>query len=76
MKKCSTHFKFDCVTDFSGSRSEVKQKVEVSGFNLDECKSVYQLMRARLDGKRICAGGVENKDSCEGDSGDSIDFKI
>lgn len=34
-------------------------------------------MGARLtNGKQICAGGEENKDSCEGDSGDSIDFKI
>lgn len=50
-------------------------KLQVSGFNLDECENVYRLMKARLNGKQICAGGEENKDSCEGDSGDSIDFK-
>lgn len=51
-------------------------KLEVNLFDLNECKHVYRLMRAHLTDKHICAGGEENKDSCEGDSGDSIDFKI
>lgn len=28
------------------------------------------------NGSQLCAGGEEGKDSCAGDSGDSIDFRV
>lgn len=58
----------------SASRSDVKQKLDVFGFNLNECKNIYRTTGTTLsDDKQLCAGGEEGKDSCNGDSGDSID---
>lgn len=45
-------------------------KLAVNGFNLTECADVYRNVGAHLTrGKQLCAGGEEDKDSCEGDSG-------
>lgn len=51
------------------SRSNVKKKLEVNGFNLARCNDVYSLAGRSLINKQICAGGLEGKDSCSGDSG-------
>lgn len=66
-------FKFDCFSPvyFSASRSEVKLKVEVNGFNLQECAKIFsrEIGIKLTNDKQLCAGGEDNKDSCEGDSG-------
>lgn len=52
----------------SASRSEVKLKLEISGFNLEQCATIYS-RSATLNPKQMCAGGEEGRDSCSGDSG-------
>jgi secreted trypsin-like serine protease len=47
--------------------SNVKLKVNVDVVPLIMCQSVYR--RENLWTKQLCAGGVEGKDSCNGDSG-------
>lgn len=54
---------------FSASRSDIKLKLEVNGYNLDECSEVYRNHKIRLNSKHLCAGGEEGRDSCSGDSG-------
>lgn len=54
---------------FAASRSDIKKKLEVSGFNLNRCGQVYRLAGITLNPKQLCAGGEEGKDSCNGDSG-------
>lgn len=52
-------------------------KVSVNSFNLSECANIYRMTGINLtNGMQLCAGGEENKDSCEGDSGNLIDFQI
>lgn len=51
------------------SRSEIKLKLEVNGFNLNRCGQVYRAAGITLNPKQLCAGGEEGKDSCNGDSG-------
>lgn len=54
-----------------GRQSDFKLKLEVKGFNLDECSNVYLERNFFKLGKDVlCAGGEEGKDSCSGDSGD------
>lgn len=68
--------KFNCNTYFSASRSDVKLKLEVNGFNLGQCTNVYRRASISLGQNVLCAGGEEGKDSCSGDSGDLIDFQF
>lgn len=51
------------------SRSDIKLKLEVNGFNLNRCGQVYRAAGITLNPKQLCAGGEEGKDSCNGDSG-------
>lgn len=52
--------------------SNVKQKLEMSGFNWDQCNSVYQdITNVPLQSTQLCAGGEMDKDSCTGDSGET-----
>lgn len=58
---------------FTASRSEYKAKLQVYGFNLNECKNIYRRNGVNLtSGKQLCAGGEEGKSTCTGDTGDSI----
>lgn len=48
------------------SRSDVKLKLEIEGFNLNRCNNVYRLAGISLNNGQICAGGEEGKVSiCE-----------
>lgn len=63
------------VFSFAASRSEVKLKLEVNGFNLNRCNNAYRVASITLNSKQMCAGGEEGKDSCSGDSGNFYGFK-
>lgn len=68
------HFKFNCVIYFSAYHA-VKLKVEQKGFNFSQCADIYQPLGVNLtSGMYFCAGGEEDKGSCEGDEGDLINF--
>lgn len=56
------------------SKSDVKLKVEVDGFNFDKCKNLYRVTKIDLIQSQLCAGGKEGEDSCSGDSGDKHFF--
>lgn len=51
--------------------------MEVNGFSLNQCAKIYDRdMGIKLTkDKQLCAGGEDGKDTCNGDSGDLIDFK-
>ncbi|XP_072394640.1 phenoloxidase-activating factor 1-like [Diabrotica undecimpunctata] len=49
--------------------TNVKLKVEVPFRTRDECMTAFRSARLRLRDSQICAGGVDGKDSCKGDSG-------
>lgn len=52
----------------TASRSEVKTLLNVKGFNLEQCSQIYRT--AAINRTQLCAGGVEDIDSCGSDSGD------
>lgn len=54
---------------FLASKSEIKLKVEVDGFNFDRCSELYRVTGLKLIPTQLCAGGKEGEDSCSGDSG-------
>lgn len=72
-QQAQPHNSFEFDNCFSASRSEVKLKLEVNGFNLEQCAGVYRRASISLGTNILCAGGEEGKDSCSGDSGDLID---
>lgn len=77
--KCNLKKKieFDSGIDFSASQSDILLKSKVTGVSLDQCSNLYQRYKINLSDKQLCAGGEDDsKDSCNGDSGDSIDFQI
>lgn len=51
------------------SESKVKLKVQVPVKSKKECAPVYSTRRVSLGNGQLCAGGVQGKDSCRGDSG-------
>ncbi|XP_031619952.1 uncharacterized protein LOC116338681 [Contarinia nasturtii] len=53
----------------NASRSEIKMKLEMKGFNLNRCNNVYKLAGITLADHQLCAGGEQGRDSCSGDSG-------
>lgn len=62
---------------FAASRSDVKLKLEIDGFNFNRCNNVYRTAaQITLNPKQICAGGESGKDSCNGDSGKFIGFSF
>lgn len=65
----ATNSRFNRASYFTASRSEVKLKLEVNGFNLNQCSNVYRRASITLGTNVLCAGGEEGKDSCSGDSG-------
>lgn len=67
---------FWIIFQFSASRSDVKLKLDVNGFNFDQCSNIYEKSSIKLSNKQLCAGGEEGKGTCNGDSGDLIDFWI
>lgn len=55
----------------NGTSSDVKLKLEILGFNWNQCNSVYQRKASvSLISNQLCAGGDRDKDSCSGDSGE------
>lgn len=54
---------------FTASRSDVKLKVEVDGFDFDRCSERYTITGLQLIPTQLCAGGKQGEDSCQGDSG-------
>ncbi|XP_031632048.1 serine protease easter-like isoform X2 [Contarinia nasturtii] len=52
-----------------GSKSDVKLKVEVDGFNWNRCNKLYRITGISLIQSQLCAGGKAGEDSCQGDSG-------
>lgn len=61
---------------FPGTQSDVLLKVQIHGFNWEQCLNIYQRAATNLSNKQLCAGGEEEKGTCGGDSGDLIDFCI
>lgn len=53
----------------SGRQSDVKMKLEMNGFNLNQCDDIYRRIQLTLSKNQLCAGGEAGKDSCNGDSG-------
>uniref|UniRef100_A0A1Y1L107 CLIP domain-containing serine protease n=1 Tax=Photinus pyralis TaxID=7054 RepID=A0A1Y1L107_PHOPY len=51
------------------SESKVKLKLQVPVRSMDECGPVYSTKNVKLSKGQLCAGGIEGKDSCRGDSG-------
>lgn len=47
----------------------MKKKLEVNGYNLNQCDEIYRRLNIRLDSTQLCAGGERGRDSCNGDSG-------
>lgn len=66
----------DFANYFSASRSAVKLKLDVNGFNLERCSNVYRSVSIELSNTTLCAGGEDSADSCSGDSGDSGELKF
>ncbi|KAK5647654.1 hypothetical protein RI129_002546 [Pyrocoelia pectoralis] len=51
------------------SESKTKLKLQVPVKSMDDCAPVYNSRNVNLGVGQLCAGGVEGKDSCRGDSG-------
>ena len=66
---CTKHFYFP------GASSSVLLEVELPVMRQDQCAEVYSRSSAsyrrpiRITSSQMCAGGVNSKDSCDGDSG-------
>ena len=52
-----------------GAASSKLMKVETPFIPIDECKKRFPFFRRLDNDTLICAGGLEGKDSCNGDSG-------
>ncbi|KAF5289867.1 hypothetical protein FQR65_LT02001 [Abscondita terminalis] len=53
----------------TASESKVKLKLQVPVRSSRECSPVYLTKQVSLGKGQLCAGGVQGKDSCRGDSG-------
>ena len=51
-------------------------KVELKGAACDQCSSLYRSHRMALTQNQICAGGEQDKDSCQGRLMEKINFQI
>lgn len=56
-------------TEYDSSGSTVKLSVELPVKSHEECTQIYNRTMILLGERQVCAGGTQNKDSCEGDSG-------
>ncbi|KAB0800599.1 hypothetical protein PPYR_06339 [Photinus pyralis] len=56
-------------TSETGTDSSVKMKVTLPVQSNRDCENVYGGTRVSLSKLQVCAGGVNGKDSCRGDSG-------
>ncbi|CAG9860336.1 unnamed protein product [Phyllotreta striolata] len=56
----------------TGRGSEVLKKAEIKKVDNLTCKNRYSGLRATITEKQICALGMNNQDSCKGDSGGPI----
>ena len=52
-----------------GAATSKLMKVETPFIPIDECKKKYRPFRRINNETLLCAGGLEGKDSCSGDSG-------
>lgn len=55
--------------NFLGESADVLQKVSLPITDRNTCLKAYNPLKVTLSKHQICAGGVDNKDSCGGDSG-------
>lgn len=55
----------------NGKKNEVKMEVVVPFVPTNDCKIVHDT----VNDYQICAGGVEGKDSCDGDSGGPLMYE-
>lgn len=55
----------------SGRQSDVKMKLEMNGYNLNQCDNIYKRIQLTLSKNQLCAGGDAGRDSCNGDSGNN-----
>lgn len=53
----------------TGFLSRRKLKVSLPGQPIETCNTAFAAANVTFTGKQICAGGVDGKDSCKGDSG-------
>lgn len=61
------------MTFFSGQPSQVKSKLEVIGFSLNQCSNMYPSWNSvNFSDHMLCAGGKDGRDSCGGDSGEYL----
>lgn len=58
-----------------GSKSDILQKAKIPGYEFSQCKVTYSRAGQDLFEGHLCAGGIDNVDSCKGDSGKKI-FKF
>ncbi|KAH8311664.1 hypothetical protein KR044_007400, partial [Drosophila immigrans] len=49
--------------------SNIKLKISVDVWNLKKCQDKYRIYQMHLNGSQLCAGGMNNVDTCRGDSG-------
>ncbi|XP_046972543.1 phenoloxidase-activating enzyme-like [Vanessa cardui] len=56
------------------SYSNVKLHVELPYISTEDCQPSYEVRKVQLWNGQMCAGGVEGKDSCKGDSGGPLMF--
>lgn len=57
----------------NGTSSDVKLKLDIVGFNWNQCNQVYMKKASiSLIANQLCAGGDKDKDSCSGDSGEYL----
>jgi len=54
---------------FLGESADILQKVGLPIMDKNACVKAYSSLKVTLSKHQICAGGMDNKDSCGGDSG-------
>lgn len=57
-------------------QSPIKLKVSVPYVDKETCAKAYEKEKIKLNSSQLCAGGLSGKDSCSGDSGQSLGLKL
>lgn len=58
---------------FSTERqSATKQRIYLPLFDQAQCIEQYRAIRIDVDGTQLCAGGIDQQDTCDGDSGNAL----